>query len=33
MPKSRSTYDVRLIYKTAYLGREAFLRHNSLAEL
>ena len=33
MPKLRSTYDGRLIYKTSYEGRKAFLRHDSLAKL
>ena len=33
MPKLRSTYDGRLIYKTSYEGRKAFLRYDSLAEL
>ena len=33
MPKLRSTYDERLIYKTSYEGREAFLRYDSLAKL
>jgi len=33
MPKLRSTYDGRLIYKTPYEGRKAFLRHDSLAKL
>ena len=32
-PKLRSTYDGRLIYKTSYGGRKAFLRCNSLAKL
>ena len=31
MPKLRSTYDGRLIYKTSYEGRKAFLRYDSLA--
>ena len=31
MPKLRSTYDGRLIYKTLYEERETFLRHDSLA--
>jgi len=31
MPKLRSTYDRRLIYKTSYEGRKAFLGCNSLA--
>jgi len=33
MPKLRSTYDGRLIYKTSYEGRNAFLRYDSLAKL
>jgi len=33
MPKLRSTYDGRLIYKTSYEGREVFLRYYSLAKL
>ena len=33
MPKLRSTYDGRLIYKTSYEGRKAFLKHDSLAKL
>jgi len=33
MPKLRSTYDERLIYKTSYEGREALLRYDSLANL
>jgi len=33
MPKLRSTYDGRLIYKTSYEGRKAFLRNDSLAKL
>jgi len=34
MPKLRSTYDIRLIYKkTSYEGRKAFLRYDSLADL
>ena len=33
MPKLRSTYDGRLIYKTSYDGRTAFLRYDSLAKL
>ena len=33
MPKLRSTYDGRLIYKTSHEGRKAFLRYDSLAEL
>jgi len=32
MPKLRSTYDGRLIFKTFYEGRKAFLRYNSLAK-
>jgi len=32
MPKLRSTYDKRLIYKTSYEGRKAFLGYNSLAK-
>ena len=32
VPKLRSTYDVRLIHKTSYEGRKAFLRYNSLAQ-
>ena len=32
MPKLRSTYDRRVIYKTSYEGREAFLGYNSLAK-
>ena len=32
MPKLRSTYDRRLIHKTSYEGRKAFLRYNSLAK-
>jgi len=31
MPKLRSTYDGRLIYKTSYEGRKSFLRYDSLA--
>jgi len=31
MPKLRSTYDGRPIYKTSYEGRKAFLRYDSLA--
>jgi len=31
MPKLQSTYDKRLIYKTSYEERKAFLGHNSLA--
>ena len=33
MPKLRSTYDGRLIYKTSYKGSKAFLRHESLPKL
>ena len=33
MPKLRLTYDGRIIYKTFYEGRKAFLRYDSLAEL
>jgi len=33
MPKLRSTYDGRLIYKTSYEGCRAFLRYDSLAKL
>jgi len=33
LPKLRSTYDGRLIYKTSYEGRKAFLRYDSLAKL
>jgi len=33
MPKLRSTYDGRLVYKTSYEGRKAFLRYDSLAKL
>jgi len=33
MPKLRSTYDGRLIYKTSCEGRKAFLRYDSLAKL
>ena len=33
MPKLRSTYYGRLIYKTSYEGRKAFLRYDSLAKL
>ena len=33
MPKLRSTYDGRLIYKTSYEVRKAFLRYDSLAKL
>jgi len=32
IPKLRSSYDGRLIYKTSYTGHKAFLRHNSLAK-
>ena len=32
MPNLRSTYDRRLIRKTSYEGRKAFLRYNSLAK-
>ena len=32
LPNLRSTYDCRLIYKTSYEGRRAFLRYSSLAE-
>jgi len=32
MPKLRSTYDRRLIYKTSYEGCKAFLSYNSLAK-
>jgi len=32
MPKLRSTYDRRLIHKTSYEGRKAFLRYSSLAK-
>ena len=31
--KLRSTYDRRLIYKTPYKERKAFLRYDSLAKL
>ena len=31
-PKLRSTYDKRLIHKTSYKGREAFVRYSSLAK-
>ena len=31
-PKLRSTYSRRLIHKTSYEGRKAFLRYNSLAK-
>jgi len=33
MPKLRSTYDGRLVYKTSYEGRKAFLTYDSLAQL
>jgi len=33
MPKLRSTYDGRLIYKTSYEGRKAFLTYDSVAKL
>jgi len=33
MPKLRSTYDERVIYKTSYEGRKASLRYDSLAKL
>ena len=33
MPKLRSTYDGRPIYKTSYEGCRAFLRYDSLAKL
>jgi len=33
MPKLRSTYDGRLIYKTSYEELRAFLRHDSPAKL
>jgi len=33
MPTLRSTYDGRLIYKTSYEGRKAFLWYDSLAKL
>jgi len=33
MAKLRSTYDERLIYRTSYEGRKAFLRYDSLAKL
>ena len=33
MPKLRSTYDERPIYKTSYEGRKAFLRYDSLVKL
>jgi len=32
MPKLRSTYDGRLIYKTSYEGRKALLMYDSLAK-
>jgi len=32
MRKLRSTYDGRLIYKTSYEERKAFLKYNSLAK-
>jgi len=32
MPKLRSTYDGRLIHKTSYEGRKAFLGYSSLAK-
>ena len=32
MPKLRSTYDRRIIHKTSYEERKAFLRYNSLAK-
>ena len=32
MPKLRSTYDRRIIHKTSYEGRKAFLRYSSLAK-
>jgi len=32
MPKLRSTYDRRIIHKTSYEEREAFLRYSSLAK-
>ena len=32
MPELRSTYDRRLIHKTSYEGRKAFLGYNSLAK-
>jgi len=31
MPQLRSTYDGRLIYKTSYEERKAFLSYDSLA--
>ena len=33
MPKLQSTYDGRLIYKTSYEGRKAFLKYDSLTKL
>jgi len=33
MPKLRSSYDGRLIYKTSHEGRKAFLGYDSLAEM
>ena len=33
MPKLRSTYDGRLIYKTSYEGRKAFFRYDSTCKL
>ena len=33
MPKLRSTYDRRLIYKTSYKGRKAFLKYDLLTKL
>jgi len=33
MPKLRSTYDGRLMYKTSYEGRKVFLGYDSLAKL
>jgi len=33
MPKLRSTYDGRLIYKTSYEGHKVFLGYDSLAKL
>jgi len=32
MPTLRSTYDRRLVHKTSYEGRKAFLRYSSLAK-
>jgi len=32
VPKLRSTYDRRLIHKTSYEGRKAFLGYSSLAK-